>query len=210
MLQSLRDAISLQDDDDFEDILEEQPQKDADTQYVLHMSDSDSCSDLTDDEDEYRQIHAVTTILPQEWIIQEEMGHLGSIGLKQIDNTPRPHFNIKVKASKGLDSIQHTAHPDDPPVHYYENGKPIYVSHIQGHFIWDVDPSMCDSDCDCQDWNEWGDSEDKDYARRRRKSKKKKKQSCTVSRRPDPPDEPDYKPTFSLKRRSQKSCQDHA
>ncbi|MED6130215.1 hypothetical protein PIB30_115867, partial [Stylosanthes scabra] len=28
------------------------------------------------------------------------MGHLGSIGLKQIDNTPRPHFNIKVKASK--------------------------------------------------------------------------------------------------------------
>ncbi|MED6218803.1 hypothetical protein PIB30_029990 [Stylosanthes scabra] len=40
-------------------------------------------------------------------------------------------------------SIQHTAHPDDPPVHYYENGKPVYVSFIQGHFIWDVDPSMC-------------------------------------------------------------------
>ncbi|MED6127662.1 hypothetical protein PIB30_090123 [Stylosanthes scabra] len=71
-------------------------------------------------------------------------------------------------------SIQHTAHPDDPPVHYYDNGKPVYVSHIQGHFIWDVDPSMCDSDCDCQDRS---DSEDEDYARRRRKSKKKKKQS---------------------------------
>ncbi|MED6174465.1 hypothetical protein PIB30_069237 [Stylosanthes scabra] len=106
--------------------------------------------------------------------------------------------------------IQHTAHPDDPPVHYYDNGKPIYVSHIQGHFIWDVDPSMCDSDCDCQDWNDWSDSEDEDYARRRRKSKKKKKQSCTVSRRPDPPDEPDYKPKFSLKRRSQKSYQDYS
>ncbi|MED6154190.1 hypothetical protein PIB30_109820, partial [Stylosanthes scabra] len=100
MLQSLQDAISLQDDDDFEDILEEQPQKDEDTQYVLHMSDSDACSDQTDDEDEYRPIHTVTTILPQKWIIQEEMGHLGSIGLKQIDNTPRPHFNLKVKASK--------------------------------------------------------------------------------------------------------------
>ncbi|MED6173751.1 hypothetical protein PIB30_062594 [Stylosanthes scabra] len=49
-------------------------------------------------------------------------------------------------------SIRHTAHPDDPPVHYYDNGKPVYVSHIQGHFIWDVDPSMCDSDCDCQDY----------------------------------------------------------
>ncbi|MED6124324.1 hypothetical protein PIB30_057918 [Stylosanthes scabra] len=100
ILQSLQDAISLQDDDDFEDILEEQSQKDADTQYVLHMSDSDTSSDLTDDEDEYRPIHAVTTILPQKWITQEEMGHLGSIGLKQIDNTPRPHFNLKVKASK--------------------------------------------------------------------------------------------------------------
>ncbi|MED6189264.1 hypothetical protein PIB30_094167, partial [Stylosanthes scabra] len=107
-------------------------------------------------------------------------------------------------------SIQHTAHPDDPPVHYYDNGKPEYVSHIQGHFIWDVDPSMCDSDCDCQDWNDWSDSEDEDYARHRRKSKKKKKQSCTVSRRPDPPDEPDYKPKFSLKRCSQKSYQDYS
>ncbi|MED6142621.1 hypothetical protein PIB30_115537, partial [Stylosanthes scabra] len=94
-------------------------------------------------------------------------------------------------------SIQHTAHPDDPPVHYYDNGKPIYISHIQGHFIWDVDPSMCDSDCDCQDWSDWSDSEDEDdytRRRRRRKSKKKKKQSCTVSRKPDPPDEPEYKP----------------
>ncbi|MED6124050.1 hypothetical protein PIB30_055316 [Stylosanthes scabra] len=74
MLQFLQDAISLQDDDDFEDILEEQSQKDADTQYVLHVSDSDTCSNRTDDEDEYRPIH--------------------------IDNTPRPHFNLKVKASK--------------------------------------------------------------------------------------------------------------
>ncbi|MED6218802.1 hypothetical protein PIB30_029989 [Stylosanthes scabra] len=58
-----RHAISLQ-DDDFEDIIEEQLQKDADTQYVLHMSDSDSCSDSADYEDEYMPIHAVTAILP--------------------------------------------------------------------------------------------------------------------------------------------------
>ncbi|MED6178183.1 hypothetical protein PIB30_105176 [Stylosanthes scabra] len=43
-----------------------------------------------------------------------------------------------------------------------------------------------------------------------RKSKKKKKQSCTVPRRSDPPDEPDYKPKFSLKRRSQKSYQNYS
>ncbi|MED6147935.1 hypothetical protein PIB30_048499 [Stylosanthes scabra] len=88
-------------------------------------------------------------------------------------------------------TIQHENHQDDPPVHYYENGKHVYVSHINGHFIWDVDPK------------------DEDYARRRRKSKKKKKQRCTVSRRPDPSDEPDYKPKFSLKRRSQKPYQDY-
>ncbi|RDX86622.1 hypothetical protein CR513_32028, partial [Mucuna pruriens] len=29
------------------------------------------------------------------------------------------------------------------------NGEEIYTDKINGHFIWDVDPSMCDSDCDC-------------------------------------------------------------
>ncbi|MED6214888.1 hypothetical protein PIB30_107775, partial [Stylosanthes scabra] len=37
MLQSLQDAISLQDDEDLESILEEQSEKDEDTQYVLHV-----------------------------------------------------------------------------------------------------------------------------------------------------------------------------
>ncbi|MED6226839.1 hypothetical protein PIB30_107634, partial [Stylosanthes scabra] len=36
-----------------------------------------------------------------QWITSEkELGYLGSLGLKQIDGTPRPHFNLKVKASK--------------------------------------------------------------------------------------------------------------
>ncbi|MED6124377.1 hypothetical protein PIB30_058404 [Stylosanthes scabra] len=63
-------------------------------------------------------------------------------------------------------TIQHENHQDDPPVHYYENGKLVYVSHINGHFIWDVDPN--------------------------------------------PPDEPDYKPKFSLKKCSQKPYQDYS
>ncbi|MED6198988.1 hypothetical protein PIB30_071769 [Stylosanthes scabra] len=126
-----------------------------------------------------------------------------------LDTTFKDYQNALIGALvTTLTNGSHTAHPDDPPVHYYDNGKPVYVSHIQGHFIWDVDPSMCDSDCDCQDWS---DSEDEDnYTRRRRKSKKKKKQSCTVSRKPDPPDEPEYKPKFSLKRRSRKSYQDYS
>ncbi|WVY95104.1 hypothetical protein V8G54_034192 [Vigna mungo] len=29
------------------------------------------------------------------------------------------------------------------------NGKPIFTDKINGHFIWDVDPCMCDPDCEC-------------------------------------------------------------
>ncbi|MED6109391.1 hypothetical protein PIB30_033181 [Stylosanthes scabra] len=73
-------------------------------------------------------------------------------------------------------TIQHTNYQDDPPVHYYENGKHVYVSHINGHFIWDVVPNMCDSDCDCAWDDSWSDSDDEDNARSI--SCRKKKQSC--------------------------------
>ncbi|QHO18905.1 Polyprotein [Arachis hypogaea] len=62
-----------------------------------------------------------------------------------------------------LVQVQTTHDLNDPPGHFYENGKPVYVSHINGHFIWDVDPSMCDSDCDCA--NQWSDIDDEDYDR---------------------------------------------
>ncbi|WVZ06035.1 hypothetical protein V8G54_019381 [Vigna mungo] len=29
------------------------------------------------------------------------------------------------------------------------NGKPIFTDKVNGHFIWDVDPSMCDPNCEC-------------------------------------------------------------
>ncbi|KAK1551264.1 hypothetical protein Q3G72_033021 [Acer saccharum] len=30
------------------------------------------------------------------------------------------------------------------------DGSPIYTDKIRGHFIWDVDPNMCDADCICR------------------------------------------------------------
>ncbi|QHN78967.1 polyprotein [Arachis hypogaea] len=62
-------------------------------------------------------------------------------------------------------------------------------SHINGHFIWDVDPSMCDSDCDCA--NQWSDTDDEDYARWQRNKKKKKRslQALCSYQRPEPPDD---------------------
>ncbi|QHO48514.1 polyprotein [Arachis hypogaea] len=68
--------------------------------------------------------------------------------------------------------VQTTHNQHDPPVHFYENGKPVYVSHINGHFIWDVDPSMCDSDCDCV--NQWSDTDEEEYERRRRNKKRRR------------------------------------
>ncbi|MED6200390.1 hypothetical protein PIB30_084570 [Stylosanthes scabra] len=104
-------------------------------------------------------------------------------------------------------TVQHTNYQNDPPVHYFENGNHIYVSHINGHFIWDVDPSMCDSDCDCAWDDSWSNSDDEEYMRSR--SRRKKKQSCKSPQNKYPPDEPDHKPKFSLKRRSQKVFKDY-
>ncbi|MED6172406.1 hypothetical protein PIB30_049746 [Stylosanthes scabra] len=41
MLQSLQDAVDLQEDEDLESILEEQSERDRDTQYVLYISNSE-------------------------------------------------------------------------------------------------------------------------------------------------------------------------
>ncbi|KAK0578093.1 hypothetical protein LWI29_004993 [Acer saccharum] len=44
--------------------------------------------------------------------------------------------------------IQPVTTEDDIPIHSFEaDGSPIYTDKIRGHFIWDVDPNMCDADC---------------------------------------------------------------
>ncbi|MCI57765.1 polyprotein-like, partial [Trifolium medium] len=36
------------------------------------------------------------------------------------------------------------------PIHAVTtSGDPIYTDKIDGHFIWDVDPDLCDPGCDC-------------------------------------------------------------
>ncbi|KAK2648935.1 hypothetical protein Ddye_016424 [Dipteronia dyeriana] len=37
------------------------------------------------------------------------------------------------------------------PIHHFEaDGAPVYTDKVNGHFIWDVDPDMCDADCECR------------------------------------------------------------
>ncbi|KAF3442844.1 hypothetical protein FNV43_RR16762 [Rhamnella rubrinervis] len=69
-----------------------------------------------------------------------------------------------------LASQQCSPDPDkDIPISQFNtNGSLTFMSHVDGHFIWDVDSSMCHPDCDC-DWDD--DSDDECYSSRRRKKK---------------------------------------
>ncbi|QHO48459.1 polyprotein [Arachis hypogaea] len=104
MLQSLMDAASIEDGEDLESVLEEQEVKDGETEYVFQDSDSEedfppkrsifSISSLAP------PMASITTKIPKgSNFLEEELGYLGSLGMKQIDGTPRPHFDLKVKTS---------------------------------------------------------------------------------------------------------------
>lgn len=67
-----------------------------------------------------------------------------------------------------------------PPIHWvYPNRDYSYVSHVDGHFLWDVAPEMCDSDCSCYLNEE--DSETEEYTRKRQENiyGKKEKSQCS-------------------------------
>ncbi|QHO48460.1 polyprotein [Arachis hypogaea] len=104
MLQSLMDAASIEDGEDLESVLEEQDVKDGETEYVFQDSDS------KEDFPPKRSIFSISSLAPPMASIttkipkgsnfpEEELGYLGSLGMKQIDGTPRPHFDLKVKTS---------------------------------------------------------------------------------------------------------------
>ncbi|CAK8566539.1 unnamed protein product [Lathyrus sativus] len=66
-------------------------------------------------------------------------------------------------------------------------GKPIYTDKIDGHFIWDVDPTRCDPDCDC--WMH-DDDIDRDIILPKTKKKGRCKPSPPPQRRSDPDNGP--------------------
>jgi len=81
---------------------------------------------------------------------------------------------------------------EEIPVHsFQENGKAIYSDKLNGHFLWDVDSSTCDTNCSCKIYHD-SDSElssnfdDEDNFKRKRRCKPPPKQI----RRYDPKDGP--------------------
>ncbi|XP_073220669.1 uncharacterized protein [Cicer arietinum] len=79
--------------------------------------------------------------------------------------------------------IQPVLKEDWCPIHAVTtNGKPIYIDKIDGQFIWDVDPTKCDPNCDC--WMH--DDEMNEYIiRPRRKNKGRCKPPPPPQRRTD-------------------------
>ncbi|KAL5829063.1 hypothetical protein ACOSQ3_018531 [Xanthoceras sorbifolium] len=107
--------------------------------------------------------------------MEEECGHLaggtyGSVKITfqllqpSLDDTP-PIFQFMM--------ITPLAFEEDIPVHaFHSDGSVTYTDKINGHFIWDIDPNMCDDHCSC-------------------KRKKKPKASCSQSKQPFKPGDPD-------------------
>ncbi|KAL0444827.1 UNVERIFIED_CONTAM: polyprotein [Sesamum latifolium] len=76
------------------------------------------------------------------------------------------------------------------------DGHRIYTDWINGHFIWDVDPSMCDPECSCGEesdnddddyiWSDYESDEDDDFS------------SCNNSDEDYDEPDPDDRPSFRI------------
>lgn len=72
--------------------------------------------------------------------------------------------------------------PKIPVCYFKTDGSPVYTDKINGHFIWDTNPDMCDDDCDCHYVQDSEDDEDFMEEKRKRmeklRRKKLRKETC--------------------------------
>jgi hypothetical protein len=134
----------------------------------------------------------LTEIMPLEWITNYEKAFQNNTPVVATDTeyTREPDGSIKTiykplvdpEASSSSSTppifqalmIRPVTTEDDIPIHSFEaDGSAIFTDKINGHFIWDVDPNMCDADCECRDCF-------KGYL-----------SPCKPSRKPYKPDDPD-------------------
>ncbi|KAI5400362.1 hypothetical protein KIW84_065304 [Lathyrus oleraceus] len=106
----------------------------------------------------------LTQLIPLEWITNYERLHVDRRPIQSQEATFRRSIDKRVKTifkkpdeeSTSISPIfqtmmiQPVLKENWCPVHAVTaEGKPIYTDKIDGHFIWDVDPTRCDPDCDC-------------------------------------------------------------
>ncbi|KAL2325543.1 hypothetical protein Fmac_024601 [Flemingia macrophylla] len=72
-----------------------------------------------------------------------------------------------------------------PMYAFKANGKSIFSNKINGHFMWDTNPAMCDEDCDC-----WMDQEDEDETEEEEKRSHRPCKPPPKPRKPEPENRP--------------------
>ncbi|KAI5423648.1 hypothetical protein KIW84_030028 [Lathyrus oleraceus] len=106
----------------------------------------------------------LTQLIPLEWITNYKRLHVDKRPIqsqeatfrRSIDKTVKTIFKKPDEGSTSMSPIfqtmmiQPVLKEDWCSVHdVTTEGKPIYTDKIDGHYIWDVDPTRCDPDCDC-------------------------------------------------------------
>ncbi|KAK2662037.1 hypothetical protein Ddye_000611 [Dipteronia dyeriana] len=106
-------------------------------------------------------------VIPLEWITNYEKAFQNTTPVfasdtkyvKQKDGSIKIVYETitKSKASSSTPlvfqalMIRPITSEDDIQIHSFQaDGSPVYTDKIKGHFIWDVDPNMCDEDCECR------------------------------------------------------------
>ncbi|KAL5784897.1 hypothetical protein ACOSQ2_007289 [Xanthoceras sorbifolium] len=76
---------------------------------------------------------------------------------RQADGSVRTTFQLPQSSTTATPPIFQSmmitpvAFVADIPVHtFHPDGSVTYTDKINGHFIWDVDPNMCDTNCSCK------------------------------------------------------------
>ena len=99
-----------------------------------------------------------------QWVINYEKLHMNQKPMKlteatfrrSTDGTVRTIFKAPEDTPSSSSSIFQslmispvTKERKIPLVGVFPDGKPLFTDKVNGHFIWDANPDLCDSDCDC-------------------------------------------------------------
>jgi len=112
-------------------------------------------------------------LVPMQWVTNYEKLHMNQKPMKLTETTFRRSTDGTVKtifkapedtpssSSSIFQSLMIspvTKERKIPLAGVFPDGKPLFTDKVNGHFIWDANPDLCDSDCDC--WRHTGDSSD--------------------------------------------------
>ncbi|XP_024032610.1 uncharacterized protein LOC112095161, partial [Morus notabilis] len=142
----------------------------------------------------------ITKLMPLEWFTNYEKLHQNHKPIHTADpnfirfqdGQVKTVFKLPDESSSTTPSMMIRLVTSEEEIHiayFSTDGSKIFTNKINGHFVWDTDPSMCDLDCDY--WMDLEDEEDDRPSSRRRKNKGVCTPQPHTTRRQYHPDDPD-------------------